>query len=46
MKLISDIDAAQIKRIFDVLREGRFNIDDKWLIETLLFAGMSQEDVT
>jgi hypothetical protein len=34
MKLISDLDAAQVKRIFDVLRD-----------ETLIFEGMSQEDV-
>lgn len=34
MKLISDIDAGQVKRIFDVLRD-----------ETLIFEGMSQDEV-
>jgi CRP-like cAMP-binding protein len=34
MRLISDVDANQIKRIFDVLRD-----------ETSIFEGMSQEDV-
>ncbi len=35
MKLINDIDAPQIKRIFDILRE-----------ETKIFEGLSTEDVT
>jgi len=34
MRLLSDVDSGQIKRIFDVLRE-----------ETLIFSGMSQEEV-
>ena len=35
MRLLSDVDSGQIKRIFDVLRD-----------ETLIFAGMSQEEVS
>jgi hypothetical protein len=35
MKLLSDIDAAQVKRIFEILRD-----------ETLIFSGMTQEEVT
>ena len=35
MKLTNDIDAAQVKRIFELLRE-----------ETLVFAGMTLDEVT
>lgn len=34
MRLINDVDQAQVKRVFEVLRE-----------ETNMFEGMSQEDV-
>jgi hypothetical protein len=34
MRLTSDVDAGQIKRIFDVLRE-----------ETMLFEGLNAEEV-